>query len=85
MVKEESPRKDIKYVFVPMTDKAIEMGNHKLANMVSLGVLSNIEPILTKEILEKAVDIALPEERKKLAKSNIEAIMAGKEENLVSC
>ena len=53
--------------------------------MVSLGVLSNIEPILTKEILEKAVDIVLPEERKKLAKSNIEAIMAGKEENLVSC
>lgn len=85
LVKEESPRKDIKYVFVPMTDKAIEMGNHKLANMVSLGVLSNIEPILTKEILEKAVDIVLPEERKKIAKSNIEAIMAGKEENLVSC
>ena len=68
-----------------MTDKAIEMGNHKLANMVSLGVLSNIEPILTKEILEKAVDIVLPEERKNLAKSNIEAIMVGKEENLVSC
>ena len=40
---------------------------------------------ICRKILEKAVDIVLPEERKKLAKSNIEAIMVGKEENLVSC
>lgn len=60
-----------------MTDKAIEFGNHKLANMVSLGVLSETEKELNLAILEKAVDMVLPEERKHLLKSNVQAIELG--------
>ena len=37
------------------------------------------------DILKKAIDIVLPEERKHLAKSNIEAIMAGHEQSLLAC
>lgn len=85
LIEESKPRNDIKYVFYPMTQKAIDMNNHKLANMVSLGVLSNIETILSDDILKKAIDIVLPEERKHLAKSNIDAIMAGHEQSLLAC
>lgn len=77
LIEEIRPREDISYIFNPMTDKAVDSGNPKLTNMVSLGVLSNEETALNVEILEKAIDIVLPEERKKLAKSNMEAIMLG--------
>ena len=77
LIEETRPRNDINYIFVPMTDKAIEMGNHKLANMVSLGVLSANEDVLNIRILEKAVDMVLPESRKHLIKSNLQAIEAG--------
>jgi len=77
LIDKDEPRNDIEYTFSPMTDKAIELGNYKLANMVSLGVLSNIETELTLDVLKKAVDIVLPAERKKLAEPNINAISAG--------
>jgi len=84
LVEKARPRDDIEYIFVPMTDKAISMGNHKLANMVSLGVLSNTEKVLNTQILEKAIDMVLPETRKKLAKSNMEAVMLGVDKELIS-
>ena len=77
LVEEARPRNDINYIFNPMTDKAIEMGNHKLANMVSLGVLSDTEKELNMDILTKAVDMVLPETRKKLLSSNMEAVKLG--------
>lgn len=77
LIEEARPRNDINYIFAPMTDKAIEFGNHKLANMVSLGVLSETEKELNLAILEKAVDMVLPEERKHLLKSNVQAIELG--------
>lgn len=77
LIEEAKPRADINYIFAPMTDKAIKFGNHKLANMVSLGVLSETEKELNLAILEKAVDMVLPEERKHLLKSNVQAIELG--------
>lgn len=77
LINETRPRTDIDYIFTPMTDKAIEFGNHKLANMVSLGVLSDIETELNIAILEKAIDMVLPESRKKLLQTNIDAVKLG--------
>ena len=77
LVEESTPRTDIEYTFTPMTDKAIKFGNHKLANMVALGVLSNLEPELNLEILKKAVDMVLPEKRKHLLSTNVDAIKLG--------
>ena len=82
LVEESRPRDDIKYMFVPMTDKAIEFGNNKLANMVALGVLSNTEPILNMEILNKAVDMVLPDKRKHLLSLNVDAIKLGTDKQL---
>ena len=77
LVEKSEPRNDIGYTFTPMTDKAIEFGNHKLANMVALGVLSNLEPELNLEILQKAVDMVLPEKRKHLLSTNVDAMKMG--------
>lgn len=85
LVEEARPRTDIEYVFYPMTEKAIELNNPKLANMVSLGVLSNSESVLTDEVLTKAVDMVLPEDRKKLLEPNVSAINAGHENVLLAC
>ena len=81
LVEESAPRGDIKYTFTPMTDRAIEYGNHKLANMVALGVLSDAEPVLNLNILEKAVDMVLPEKRKHLLSTNVGAINVGIDKN----
>ena len=77
LVEESRPREDIDYTFIPMTDKAIEFGNNKLANMVALGVLSNYESALNLEILQKAVDMVLPEKRKHLLSTNVDAMKIG--------
>ena len=77
LIKENRPRNDIEYIFTPMTDKAITMGNHKLANMVSLGVLSGIEKVLNLNLIEKAIDMVLPESRKKLLGVNMSAVALG--------
>jgi hypothetical protein len=52
--------------------------------MVSLGVLSGIEKDLRSDIWEKAIDMVLPESRKKLAKSNMEAVMLGTGANVTT-
>ncbi|MCD8377908.1 MAG: 2-oxoacid:acceptor oxidoreductase family protein [Candidatus Gastranaerophilales bacterium] len=85
LIKEEKTRNDINYTFFPMTDAASGIGNYKPANMVALGVLSNIEKILSVDILKKAIDIVLPDDRKKLAGFNIEAILSGYENLLPAC
>ena len=85
LVKEEHPREDISYKSFPMTEKASEIGNNKLANMVSLGVLSTFDRVLNAEIIKKAIDMVLPEERKKLLKSNMEAVMLGMGNALQAC
>jgi 2-oxoglutarate ferredoxin oxidoreductase subunit gamma len=85
LVEDVRPRDDIEYIFAPMTEKAIELNTPKLANMVMLGVMSDVEKILSDEILSKAVDIVLPEDRKHLLASNVNAIKAGHASSLLAC
>lgn len=79
LIKNLKPREDIDYIFKPMTDKAISMGNPKLANMVALGVMSGLDKILNLNIIEKAIDMVLPENRKSLLSLNMEAVLLGVE------
>ena len=77
LVKDERPRNDIEYIFEPMTELADEAGNNRLANMVSMGIIFEIEDSLNQAMFEKADDIVLPETRKHLAKSNLDAFLKG--------
>ncbi len=69
-------RDDIKYVFVPLTQEAIKLGNIKITNSVALGVLlkllggfsyENIKPIFEK----------LLENKKNMIEKNLEALQLG--------
>ena len=76
LVAETRPRSDIKYVFVPMTELANNLGTSKVTNVVSLGVLSANCSIVSKEYLEKGVEHVLGEKKKNLLPLNIKALNA---------
>ena len=71
------PRDDIKYVFAKMGDIANSLGSSKVMNMVSLGVLSEVCEIVSKEYLAKAVELVLGEKKKQFLPLNLKAIDAG--------
>ena len=71
------PRDDIKYVFAKMGDIANSLGSSKVMNMVSLGVLSEVCEIVSKEYLVKAVELVLGEKKKQFLPLNIKALEAG--------
>lgn len=77
LVAESRPRSDIKYVFAPMTKIANDMGNGKVTNVVSLGVLSSVCKIVSKDYLAKGVEKVLGEKKKNLLPLNLEALENG--------
>lgn len=79
LVAESRPRSDIKYVFAPMTKIANDMGNGKVTNVVSLGVLSSVCKIVSKDYLAKGVEKVLGEKKKNLLPLNLEALENGAE------
>ena len=71
------PRDDIKYVFAKMGDIANALGSNKVMNMVSLGVLSDVCNIVSKDYLAKAVELVLGEKKKQFLPLNLKALEAG--------
>ena len=52
LVKEDKPRADINYVFVPITKLADEkIGNVRMANILALGIVSKVSKLTTLETL----------------------------------
>ena len=83
LVAETKPRNDIQYVFAPMGDLANSLGTSKVTNVVSLGVLSSVIDIISKDALKLSIEKVLGEKKKDLLPLNIKALEAGAE--LVSC
>lgn len=77
-------RTDIHYVFAPITDMAEKLGNVKMANMLSLGLLSKSSGLLSVDILEKALDTVLPAHRKNLLPLNKSAMEMGYKYDLLT-
>lgn len=77
LVEENKQRTDIKYLSTPMTQIANEAGYNKLANMVGLGALTNIIPVLNEQILEKAIEKVLSDGKQNLLDTNLKAIKLG--------
>ncbi len=77
LVKEEKPRADINYIFVPVTEMAQKLGELKTANIISLGVLASACHQLTTDSIYKALDYVLPAHRKNLLPLNLEALKQG--------
>ena len=79
LVAEYKPRTDINYIFVPMSELADNLGNVKMANILSLGILARVNNLVSLNTLEKALDIVIPSHRKNLMPLNIKALKIGYE------
>lgn len=77
LVKEVKSRVDINYFFAPITDLANDLGNVRISNIISLGMLAKISKLTSIETLYKALDNVLPEHRKHLLSLNLKALEAG--------
>ena len=72
-------RKDINIYQVAGTDKASEIGISKLFNMIMLGGLLKLKPLVTEEFLKKGLEKSLPARHHSLIPENIKAVEIGKE------
>ena len=70
-------RTDISVYRIDAMDKAAEMKNSKVFNMIVLGALLKVCPIVTKGGLEKALYKTLPERHHALIPLNMQAIDEG--------
>jgi len=70
-------RDDIDIVTVPATELAEPLGGKRLANMVMLGALLAVRPVLLMEALKAAVANHLPERHRHLLDLNMEALEEG--------
>lgn len=77
LVKEIKSRLDINYFFAPISAMANELGEIRIANIISLGILAKISQLTSIETLHKALENILPEHRKNLLPLNLKALEAG--------
>lgn len=70
-------RKDIQVYSINAMDKAAEMKNAKIFNMIVLGGLLKVCPVVTTDGLEKALYKTLPERHHALIPLNMQAVEAG--------
>ena len=81
---EKKLRDDINYVFYPITKMAEEkLQNIKMANILSLGILSKVSNLVSLENLEKALNNVIPPHRRNLIPKNLEALKLGYEYDLL--
>ena len=70
-------RTDIKAYPVAAMDATIEMGNSKTFNMIVLGALLKLRPVVTIDTVMKGLEKSLPERHHHLLPLNREALMKG--------
>ena len=76
LVAMSKPRADLKYVFAKISDMAKELGDIKTTNMVSLGLLAQVEK-LSLDTLQKAVKKVFASKPQNLLNLNFEALKIG--------
>lgn len=76
LAKINKTRDDIKYIFAPLTQEALKLGNIKVANSIALGMLSKITGNFSIESVKNAYEKIL-KDKKNLIQKNIEAYFIG--------
>ena len=77
LVNRGASRGDITSIFIPVNEIAETLGNRRLLNMVALGAMLAVLPVLTLDAIEKALSDHLPERHKKLLPVNFNALRQG--------
>lgn len=84
LIKKIKPIEGINYIFAPLSELATELGNVKMANIISLGVLAKQLGFESLELLEKALETVLPVHRRNLLPLNFKALKLGYEYDLLA-
>ncbi len=84
LVKVSKPIEGINYIFAPISQMATELGNVKMANILSLGLLAKELKFENLALLEQALDTVLPPHRKSLLPLNFKALKLGYEYDLLT-
>jgi len=77
---QKSERTDIRTIYLPCADIALEVGNAIVASIVALGAFNGLKKVVTDENMEKAIQWKLPDQRKDLVELNVRAYYAGKKQ-----
>lgn len=77
MITKEFTRKGITGVFIPGNDIAEELGNSRITNMVLLGAMLELAPVVSMEAAKKALEEHIAERHKKTIPMNFEAMEKG--------
>jgi 2-oxoglutarate ferredoxin oxidoreductase subunit gamma len=72
-------RTDITTVFIPANEIAESLGDKRLTNMVAMGALLSQLPVLSIQMIEKALENHLPERHRRLLPVNFQALQRGAE------
>ncbi len=70
-------REDMQVVLVPGNQIAMELGNARMTNMVLLGAMLAVNPVVSLEAMEQALRDHLPESKRQLVEPNLQVLQAG--------
>jgi len=73
----EIERKSIRSLLIPANDIAEEIGMARLANMIMVGAMIALNPILPLDVVKKALEEHIPERHKKTLPINFTAMDRG--------
>jgi 2-oxoglutarate ferredoxin oxidoreductase subunit gamma len=77
LVPQKSERDDIRVIYIPATDMAIELGNVRMANVICLAALVEAIGIVTLAAVKQALSDHLPARHRKLLGLNNQAMDRG--------
>lgn len=77
LIDRTSERVDLNLLPVPASEIADDLGNMRLMNMVMIGALLTVRPIITLEQLERGIENHIPAHRRNLIQMNYEALRLG--------
>ena len=79
LVTQETVRTDITFLPVPATSIADELGSLRIANLVMLGAVLTVNPVLTLDAMRHALDEHIPPHRRDMLDINFKALERGAE------
>ncbi|MEE8389675.1 MAG: 2-oxoacid:acceptor oxidoreductase family protein [Anaerolineae bacterium] len=77
LIPQKSERDDIRVIYAPATDMAIELGISRLANVICLAALVEATGVVPLKAVKQALDDHLPARHRKLLELNSEAMDKG--------
>lgn len=70
-------RQDVQVYYIPVVEKANDLGDTRVANMVMLGALMQIDPLVSGESIMESLKKILPESKHHLLSLNEKALNTG--------